>query len=83
METLGSKGLHTVVCGIALSSALVLAAEPEKQDIPDREFLEYLGMWEESDEDWQLLNIDRIAEDDERNDPAPEGEESTESEDEC
>jgi len=33
------------------------------------EFLEYLGLWEETDEDWQL-------------DPVPEGEESTETEDE-
>jgi len=82
METLGSKGLQTLLCGIALNGALVVAAEPEKQDIPETEFLEYLGMWEESDEEWQLLNIDRIAEDDERSDPVPEGEESTESEDE-
>ena len=36
MEILVSKALHTVVCGIALSSAFVVAAEPEKQDIPDR-----------------------------------------------
>lgn len=46
------------------------------------DFLEYLGMWEESDEDWQLLDEDTVAENDERSDPVPEGEASTEKEDE-
>ena len=46
------------------------------------EFLEYLGLWEETDEDWQLLDGDAVAENDERSDPVLEGEESTETEDE-
>ncbi|MFQ6006008.1 MAG: hypothetical protein ACE5OQ_10940 [Woeseia sp.] len=55
-------------------------------ETPDMEFLEYLGSWEESDEDWLLF--DRAtgealaADDDERSDPAPAGKESMESEDE-
>ena len=46
------------------------------------EFLEYLGMWEESDEDWQLFDEGQVAENETRSDPVPEGEESTENEDE-
>ena len=82
METLVSKGLQALFYGVALSGSSAIAAEMETQDAPEMEFLEYLGMWEESDEEWELLNIDQPAEDDERSDPAPKGEESTESEDE-
>ena len=39
------------MCGLLLvGSGVVCAAEEE---VPDIEFLEYLGMWEESDEDWR------------------------------
>ena len=58
------------------------AAEEEKEESPDMEFLEYLGMWEESDEEWQLFSEEAVAENEERSDPAPEGEESREKEDE-
>lgn len=74
------RGIRTLVCGFALcSSALLLAAEDEG---PEPDFLEYLGMWEESDEDWLLLDETVVAENEKRSDPAPEGEESTENEDE-
>ena len=53
---------------------------------PDVEFLEYLGSWEESDEDWLLFagtDSEAVAaEQKKRNDPAPDGEASTESDDE-
>ncbi len=58
---------------------LVLAAD---EDIPDMEFLEYLGLWEESDEDWLIFDIPMSAETDERSDPVPEGEESAEKDNE-
>ena len=45
-------------------------------------FLEYLGMWQESDEDWLLLEDIQMTDLDERSDPVPEGEESTEIKDE-
>lgn len=66
-------GSMLMVCG------LVLAAD---EDIPDMEFLEYLGLWEESDEDWLIFNVPMSAETDERSDPVPEGEESTEKDNE-
>jgi len=69
-------GLLLGVCG------LVLAADDE---LPEAEFLEYLGSWEESDEVWLVFDkLDElvVAESDERSDPAPQGKESTETDDE-
>lgn len=63
-------------CGV------VLAAEAEA---PEMDFLEYLGMWEESDEVWLALadEEEQLAQDsDERSDPVPQGEESAEKDDE-
>ena len=44
--------------------------------------LEFLGLWEETDYEWLLLDEEEVAENDERSDPVPEGKESTEIEDE-
>ncbi len=62
-----------------MGCSLVLAADDE---IPDAEFIEYLGLWEESDEDWLIFNEPITADAEERSDPVPEGEESTETTDE-
>ena len=71
---------HTVLASaLVLGCGLLLAEELEQ---PDTEFLEYLGLWEGSDEDWLIFDEPVVAETDERSDPAPEGEESTETEDE-
>ena len=63
--------------------SLVVAADEE---LPEIEFIEYLGLWEDSDEDWVLFsdsfNADKRAKIEQRSDPAPEGEESTEKDDE-
>ena len=68
---------------LLVSCSLVLAADDE---VPDAEFLEYLGLWEESDEDWLLfdepITADADADDRKRSDPVPQGEESTETKDE-
>ena len=64
---------------LVLSCGLLLAEELEQ---PDTEFLEYLGLWEESDEDWLIFDETVVAEIDERSDPVPKGEESAETEDE-
>jgi len=76
---LADQALRATVCGLLLLSCAVAA---EDQDEPDLAFLEYLGMWEDSDEEWQLFDETVAAENAERSDPAPEGEESTEKEDE-
>ncbi len=50
----------------------------ENAETPDLEFLEYLGSWEESDEDWVLFAADNeepVASQNNGDDPAPQGEE--------
>lgn len=73
-------GLQTIVCGFALCATVTAMAEED--EVPDGEFLEYLGLWEESDEEWLLLTDEAVAGNEERSDPVPKGEESTETEDE-
>lgn len=75
--------LAGVLLGIC---ATVLAADDGS---PGTDFLEYLGFWEESDEVWLVIDqvTDQVAEwvvteSEERSDPALEGEESTENDDE-
>jgi len=71
-----------VIWGLIGCSGVVVADDEQ----PDLEFLEYLGSWEESDADWLLFDdAERnavAADGKKRADPAPAGEESTESEDE-
>jgi len=62
-----------------MACSFVVAADEE---LPEIEFIEYLGLWEDSDEDWVLFSEPLKAENDERSDPAPEGKESTEKDDE-
>ena len=70
------NALFWMICGLA---GTVLAADADE---PEMEFLEYLGLWEESDEEWLIIDRQLSLETDERIDPAPEGEESTENDDE-
>jgi hypothetical protein len=60
-----------LLCGLFGCGGVALADEEE---IPDLEFLEYLGSWDESDEDWVLLaeNDAEEALDDESK-PVPQG----------
>ncbi|MDX2411279.1 MAG: hypothetical protein QNK16_04100 [Woeseiaceae bacterium] len=64
---------------LLLFGGLVQGADDE---MPDEDFLEYLGLWEESDEDWLMFDAPVTTENEERVDPVPDGEESTEKEDE-
>ena len=71
------------LCGSIGGAAPALAQE---QEAPDLAFLEYLGSWDESDEDWVLLNDEDVepvaAEEDDEDIPAPKGEEVAELDDE-
>lgn len=69
---------RTLLCGLVFSGGLVMAADDEA---PESDFLEYLGMWEETDEDWLMLEKTRIADDEERSDDG-EGDDTPENEDE-
>ena len=70
----------------AAMACLLLGLGPvmaDDEETPNPEFLEYLGFWEESDEDWLLFEEPLAAEiEDTRSEPVPEGEESTENSDE-
>lgn len=71
-----------IATSCAWTIALADSAEEERQ-MPDIAFLEYLGMWEESDEDWQLMNDDTLqAKNDDRTDPDVKDERTAENQDE-
>ncbi len=76
------RAMRSLICGLALCTAGAGAGAAAEKEGPEVDFLEYLGMWEESDEDWLILDEATIADNEERSDPAPDGEESTEKEDE-
>ena len=67
-----------LACGLCLGTV----AAAEEEPAPNVDFIEYLGMWEQTDEEWLLHDNEETADADERSDPAPEGEESTEMKDE-
>ncbi|MDJ0794497.1 MAG: hypothetical protein QNI98_09655 [Woeseiaceae bacterium] len=73
------KRLAVLACALCVGTS-ALADESAEQ--LDAEFLEYLGMWEESDEEWLLHEETLTADVEERSDPVPDGEESTEQKDE-
>jgi hypothetical protein len=81
---LASSGLRALLFGALLCASNCVLAETDAEDEepPDLEFLEYLGLWEETDDEWLLLDEEEVADNDERSDPVPEGKESTETEDE-
>ena len=83
---LAERAMRSLICGLALCTAGATAVAATEKEEPEVDFLEYLGMWEESDEDWLILDEttdeSTIADNEERSDPAPDGEESTEKEDE-
>jgi hypothetical protein len=72
-----------VACGLLGLSGGVTAGD---DSLPEVEFLEYLGSWDESDEDWLLVSdVEKARKEltkDERRDPELQSEESTETENE-
>lgn len=73
-----------VLCGLLTCSGAAMAQDAEA---PDLAFLEYLGSWEESDEDWMLFSDEEAnaaKPDDNGNetDPAPQEENVAELDDE-
>lgn len=76
---LADRGFGMMVCSLLICGGVAAA---EEEDVPDMAFLEYLGMWEESDEDWQIFEETMAADNEERSDPVANGEDSMEKEDE-
>jgi len=81
---LGSGGFRALLLGTLLCASGCVLAETDADDeeLPDLEFLEFLGLWEKMDGEWLLLKEEEVADNDERSDPVPKGKESTETEDE-
>lgn len=72
----------TMLTFLLAANSMLLAADA---DAPEMEFLEYLGLWEASDEDWLLLSEEistQVVADDTRIDSELEGDESAENDDE-
>ena len=69
------------IASLLMSCSVLVVADEE---LPEIEFIEYLGLWEESDEDWMMFSdpIKAGNEEQERSESAPEGKESTEKHDE-
>ena len=76
--TMSANGRLLVVTALLSSAALADTGD----ELPDAEFLEYLGSWEESDEEWMIFNTPDDARPETRSGPASEGEEPTEKDDE-
>ena len=72
-----------ICCGL-LSAGVASAAE--EQELPDLEFLEYLGSWEASDEDWVIFTevdeTEKESNEEEDSDHSPDGEHVAEANDE-
>ena len=75
-----SRAIGSLFCGLALINGGIVSAADDEE--PDMDFLEYLGMWEESDEEWLILDEVTLAENEKRSEPASEDEASLEKEDE-
>jgi len=73
-----AERLLLLCCGLFL----VAPTLAEEETAPDSEFLEYLGMWEETDDEWLLHEQMEQAAAETRSGPAPESEEPRENEDE-
>ena len=79
--------LTLAVCWGLMTAGGVTQADEEA--LPDPEFLEYLGSWEESDETWLIFSdeVEETETEDNKdkvdgNDPAPNGEKLAELDDE-
>lgn len=73
-----------LLCGVLACSGLAVAEEVEA---PDLEFLEYLGSWQQSEEDWVLVAgaIDvptQAGQNEDEQSPAEDGETLAEKDDE-
>lgn len=64
-----------LVCGLCLGTAWAAEEAPDQEAMRDAEFIEYLGLWEESDEEW--LMHDDVQDSEELPDTEPEMEDES------
>jgi hypothetical protein len=70
------------VCGLCLGAATCAADEAAGPQDPEDEFLEYLGMWEETDEEWLLQDDILTVENEEQGELSREDDDAPENRDE-
>jgi hypothetical protein len=75
---MSAKRLSMLICGLCISAAALAGDE----DAVDVAFLEYLGEWEEADDDWLLFGGGEMAASSEPDEPAEEEADPPEKEDE-
>ncbi len=79
------RRLMRAAMAAGLTALLPPGLAQANEEMPDIAFLEYLGSWEGSDEDWLLVDAAEGVDEqwtEVRTDPVPDGEESVESDDE-
>jgi hypothetical protein len=79
---MSAKGVLGLSLGCALLAGGAQAIAEDAEALPDEAFLEYLGMWEESEEDWLMFEESVADTSEELNRSLPQGEESVEQKDE-
>ena len=63
-----------LVCGLCVGTAWATDEAPDAQATSDVEFIEYLGLWEESDDEWLMLDEQQESEEAPAMDPEIEDE---------
>ena len=76
-----SKAEYLVVAALLGAGSAGATEEPADPTV-DAAFLEYLGSWDDTDEDWTLFADDEDSAVADGNDEAPDGDESAERSDE-
>ena len=72
---------HRAVFAVTVLALGIPALADEEEEVTDMEFLEYLGSWEESDEEWQLLeDVIMVNKEDAPTEETEDGESETENE---
>lgn len=82
---MSARSLRACMTPVALVLLLAAGSAMAEDAPPDGAFLEYLGSWEVTDEDWLMIRRGIRADDDDedkRSDPVPEGDDSQEHNDE-
>ena len=63
-----------LVCGLCLGTAWAAEEAPDAEETSDVEFIEYLGLWEESDDEWLMLAEEKDGEETPEMEPEAEDE---------
>ena len=63
-----------LACGLCLGTAWAAEEPPDAEVVNDAEFIEYLGLWAESDDEWLMLDVEQDSEETPEKEPETEDE---------